>query len=106
MNKYILYFLLSLINLGFYSQEINSSSNVLLKYINKIINDTNDLSAPKFMNYPTLAFSPETNWEIGLSSLYIYSAKRDLKNRLSEIKAFTFYKLESAIFLSRKFLTS
>lgn len=94
MNKYILYFLLSLINLGFYSQEINSSSNVLLKYINKIINDTNDLSAPKFMNYPTLAFSPETNWEIGLSSLYIYSAKRDLKNRLSEIKAFTFYTLE------------
>ena len=47
------------------------------------------------MNYPTLAFSPETSWEIGLSSLYIYSANRDLKNRLSEIKAFTFYTLEN-----------
>ena len=46
------------------------------------------------MNYPTLAFSPETNWEIGISSLYIYSAKRDLKNRLSELKGFTFYTLE------------
>ena len=46
------------------------------------------------MNYPTLAFSPETNWEIGISSLYIYSANRDLKNRLSEVKAFTFYTLE------------
>ena len=34
------------------------------------------------MNYPTLAFSPETSWEIGVSSLYIYSANRDLKNRL------------------------
>ena len=47
------------------------------------------------MNYPTLAFSPETSWEIGLSSLYIYSANRDLKNRLSEIKAFTFYTMEN-----------
>ncbi len=94
MKKFIFYFLLSILNLSIYSQKLSSSSNVILKYINKIINDTNDLSAPKFMNYPTLAFSPETNWEIGISSLYIYSAKRDLKNRLSELKAFTFYTLE------------
>ena len=72
-------------------QEENSSSNFIFKYFNKIINDTNDLSAPKFMNYPTLAFAPETSLEIGLSSLYIYSANRDLQNRLSEVKAFTFY---------------
>tara|TARA_B100001093_G_scaffold445955_1_gene449879 strand:+ start:183 stop:1217 length:1035 start_codon:yes stop_codon:yes gene_type:complete len=58
-----------------------------------MLNDTNDLSAPKFMTYPTLALSPETSWEIGLSSLYIYSANRDLNNRLSELKAFTFYTL-------------
>ncbi|MEJ6754421.1 MAG: BamA/TamA family outer membrane protein [Flavobacteriales bacterium] len=95
MKKFILYILLSIIHLGAYSQVIKSNSNIFLKYINNIINDTNDLSAPKFMNYPTLAFSPETNWEIGLSSLYIYSANRDLKNRLSEIKAFTFYTLEN-----------
>ena len=95
MKKLILYILLSIIHFGAYSQVIKSNSNIFLKYINNIINDTNDLSAPKFMNYPTLAFSPETNWEIGLSSLYIYSANRDLKNRLSEIKAFTFYTLEN-----------
>ena len=82
MKKFIIYFLLSLLNFGIYSQKPSSSSNVILKYINKIINDTNDLSAPKLMNYPTLAFSPETSWEIGVSSLYIYSAKRNLKNRL------------------------
>ena len=95
MKKFVLYILLSIIYFGAYSQVIKSNSNIFLKYINNIINDTNDLSAPKFMNYPTLAFSPETNWEIGLSSLYIYSANRDLKNRLSEIKAFTFYTLEN-----------
>ena len=95
MKKFTLYILLSITCLSAYCQEDNSSSNFLFKYINKIINDTNDLSAPKFMNYPTLAFSPETSWEIGLSSLYIYSANKDLKNRLSEIKAFTFYTLEN-----------
>ena len=30
-----------------------------------------------------------------VSSLYIYSANQDLNNRLSEIKAFTFYTLEN-----------
>ena len=76
------------------SQEKNHT-NLLIKYVNGIINDTNNLSSPKIMNYPTLAFSPETSWEIGLSSLYIYSANRDLQNRLSEVKAFTFYTLEN-----------
>ncbi len=95
MKKFVLYILLSATYLLGNCQEDISSSNFIYKYINKIINDTNDLSAPKFMNYPTLAFSPETSWEIGLSSLYIYSANRDLKNRLSEIKAFTFYTLEN-----------
>ena len=95
MKKLFLYILLSATYLLGNCQEGNSSSNFIFNYINKIINDTNDLSAPKFMNYPTLAFSPETRWEIGLSSLYIYSANRDLKNRLSEIKAFTFYTMEN-----------
>ena len=95
MKKFILYILLSTALIRVNCQESNLSSNFIFKYINKIINDTNDLSAPKLMNYPTLAYSPETSWEIGLSSLYIYSANRNLKNRLSEIKAFTFYTLEN-----------
>ena len=78
------------------SAQINMDGDgVFKRYFNKLINDTNDLSAPKFMTYPTLAYSPETRWEIGFSSLYIYSAKRDLLNRLSEVKAFTFYTLEN-----------
>ena len=71
------------------------SDGVFKRYFDKLLNDTNDLSAPKFMTYPTLAYSPETRWEIGFSSLYIYSAKRNLLNRLSEVKAFTFYTLEN-----------
>lgn len=94
MKKYTLFIFFILSFFLVKSQESPVQRSRFSKYIDKIINDTNDLSAPKFMNYPTLAFSPETNWEIGLSSLFIYSAKKNLKNRLSEIKAFTFYTLE------------
>ena len=45
MKKFILYILLSIIYFGAYSQVIKSNSNIFLKYINNIINDTNDLSA-------------------------------------------------------------
>ena len=76
-------------------QSNKDSDGVFKRYFDKLLNDTNDLSAPKFMIYPTLAYSPETRWEIGFSSLYIYSAKRNLLNRLSEVKAFTFYTLEN-----------
>lgn len=93
MNKKFIFLLLISFCQGIKSQK-STNQNPFLKYVNRIINDTNNLSSPKLMNYPTLAFSPETNWEIGLSSLYIYSANRDLKNRLSEVKAFTFYTLE------------
>ena len=90
---FILFFLLS----AFISnaQIVDSKKNIVSKYVNNMLNDTNDLSAPKFMTYPTLAYSPETRWEFGLSSLYIYLANRDLNNRLSEVKAFTFYTLEN-----------
>ena len=89
-------FFLSQFTLVSVSAQINMDGDgVFKRYFNKLINDTNDLSAPKFMTYPTLAYSPETRWEIGFSSLYIYSAKRDLLNRLSEVKAFTFYTLEN-----------
>ena len=70
------------------------------RYIDNALGEGGDPTAPKFLNYPTLAYTPETSWEIGVSSLYVYSANRDLGNRLSEIKAFTFYTLENQYGLS------
>lgn len=91
----VVYLLLIVVCCKFtYSQIADSTDHFIKKYVDGLINDTNDLSSPKFMTYPTLAYSPETKWEIGASSLYIYSANRDLSNRLSEVKAFTFYTLE------------
>lgn len=65
------------------------------RYWNSLVNDTSDLSQPQMLVYPTLAYAPETSWEIGLSSLYVYFAKQDTTNRLSEINAFTFFTLEN-----------
>lgn len=68
--------------------------NFIRRYINRLINDTTNIAEPQFFAYPTLAFSPETSWEVGLSSLYIYYARKDTTNRLSEISGFTFYTLK------------
>ena len=77
------------------AQEEGNSGNFIRRYFDNLLGEGGDPSAPKLINYPTLAFSPETDWEFGVSSLYVYSAKRDLTNRLSELKAFTFYTLEN-----------
>ncbi len=49
---------------------------------------------PRFLIYPTLAYSPETSIEIGFSSLLLYHARNNAEqNRLSEVQAFTFITL-------------
>ncbi|MDZ7845791.1 MAG: hypothetical protein U5L96_02865 [Owenweeksia sp.] len=68
---------------------------IFRRYLYSLLNDTGDVAEPRFLVYPTLAFAPETSWEIGLSSLYVYYAKRDTSNRLSEVSGFTFYTLEN-----------
>ena len=78
----------------FFSSQAHSQS-FLKRYINNIVNDSSNISRPQFLVYPTLAYAPETSWEIGLSSLWVYYAKQDTANRLSEISGFTFLTLEN-----------
>jgi hypothetical protein len=80
--------------LTFFSEQAISQS-FFKRYINNIINDTSDISRPQFLVYPTVAYAPETSWELGFSSLWVYYAKRDTTNRLSEISGFTFITLEN-----------
>ncbi|SHG83846.1 Surface antigen [Flavobacterium micromati] len=76
------------------TSNLNAQSFVK-KYWNTLLNDSTELSQPQLLIYPTIAYAPETTWEIGLSSLYVYYAKRDTTNRLSEINGFTFFTLEN-----------
>ncbi|MEM7036140.1 MAG: BamA/TamA family outer membrane protein, partial [Bacteroidota bacterium] len=66
----------------------------LIRYLNNIVNDSVNHGQPKLLFYPTVAFAPETSWEFGFSTLYLYYAKRDTSNRLSEIYGWTFLTLE------------
>ena len=70
-------------------------SPIYIRYLENMLGPQKDPSAPQLINYPAIAYAPETSWEIGVSSLYVYSANRNLENRLSEIKAYTFFTLEN-----------
>jgi hypothetical protein len=69
-------------------------SNFFSRYWNRLVNDTSDIAKPQFLVYPTLAYAPETSWEFGLSSLYVFYAKGDTANRMSEVNGFTFVTLQ------------
>lgn len=69
-------------------------SSFASRYVHRLLDDTVDISKPEFLAYPTVAYAPETSWEFGLSGLYVFYAKHDTANRLSEINAFTFYTLQ------------
>lgn len=74
-----------------YAQKVSA----IKRYINGFVLDTADVSRPQQLIYPTIGYSPETNTEIGLSSLYLYYTNRDTTNRLSEIVGRMFYTLEN-----------
>ena len=78
----------------FITNSINAQ-NLFKRYVNNLVNNKSDLNQPQLLVYPTLAYAPETTWEIGFSSLYVFYAKRDITNRLSEINGFTFFTLEN-----------
>lgn len=78
-----------------FSTNIISAQNLFKRYVNNLVNNKSNLDQPQLLVYPTLAYAPETTWEIGLSSLYVYYAKRDTINRLSEINGFTFFTLKN-----------
>ena len=72
-------------------QLLKKSANWL--YHHSIV-DTTTPGQSSFRIYPTIAYSPETDLEIGLSTIYLFQAKKDTSNRISELNAFTFFTLQ------------
>lgn len=90
--KFVLVFFLMLMNFTAVQAQVGRWTK---DRVNAFLLDTLPIEQPRFLAYPTIAYSPETRWEFGISALYIYYAKRDTINRLSEISAFTFITQES-----------
>lgn len=82
------------VSLAFLSPGLRAQ-NFAKRYLTSVFNNQSDRSKPQLLAYPVFAYAPETTWEIGLSSLYVYYAKRDTTNRLSEINGFTFFTLQN-----------
>lgn len=74
------------------SQTVKKAANWLIYHS---VIDTVPPGKPSFRIYPTVAYSPETSVELGISSLYIFQAKGDTLNRLSELTGFAFVTLEN-----------
>lgn len=91
--RYIFLFLFTLIP----AEEIfaQDKPGFIRRFIQKSISDTTSPGKSSFRIYPTLAYAPETSFEFGFSSLFLFQAKQDSLNRLSEVQAFTFITLEA-----------
>lgn len=92
-----LFALIMAMSLG--SQGQNNSLSLWQKTKNRaarFLNDSAEADKPRLLLYPTLAFSPETSLEIGVSALFLYYAKNNPeRNRLSEVQMFSFYTLNN-----------
>lgn len=87
---------MTLILIGIFSiHSAQGQDNWFKRFVQKTISDTTSPGESSFRIYPTLGYSPETSFEFGLSSLFLFQAKKDTLNRLSEIAAFTFITLEA-----------
>lgn len=93
MQKLVCIALLTLLTGGLTSPARGQS--ILKRYLDHILQDTSSSAQPKFIAYPTIAYAPETSFELGISSVLVYRARRDTMNRLSEVSSFTFVTLEN-----------
>lgn len=92
-------FLMCVLLIGSFSclgqKDSTDERNFVWRYLDNVFNEPGDPAEPKLIIYPSLGFAPETSWEFGFSTLYVYYANRDTTNRLSEVSGFTFYTLEN-----------
>ncbi len=98
MKKYLTFLTLLLLFSSFSIAEEKKKKDVkclFKKYLDSIILDTLSTNEPQLLLYPTIAYTPETSWEFGVSSLLVFYANKDTANRLSEVNGFTFYTLEN-----------
>ncbi len=74
----------------------SDSSSLFIRLLNRFTKDHHPPERPRFLAYPTLGYSPETSFELGIASSLLFHAKNDYQqNRLSEVTAFGFITLRS-----------
>jgi hypothetical protein len=97
MKKTFLLLLLSSTLTAFAQDSLSvDPPNWLRRTANRIFGDSVPPGKPQFLVYPTIAYAPETSFEIGFSAVTLFYAKGDyLNNRLSEVQLFSFITLQN-----------
>lgn len=72
-----------------------NAQSLARKYFVNLLDNKSPTAESQLFVYPSLAYAPETTWEFGFNSLYVFFAKKDTTNRLSEINGFTFFTLQN-----------
>ena len=75
------------------TKDNKASKSFISRYINTVLKDTVSKERSQFFVFPTVGYRPETGVEFGLTPLYIYYANENVNNRLSEMKAYSFFTL-------------
>jgi hypothetical protein len=64
------------------------------KLLDRIAGDSLPPGKARLLAYPSVAYSPETSWELGAAAACLFYARGDYEhNRLNELTAFIFYTL-------------
>ncbi|GAB3690045.1 BamA/TamA family outer membrane protein [Spirosoma flavus] len=95
-KPYSNYFVRHLLLIGlFIGSSVDVLAQTLVKRLyDRFLNDTTSSSNPHVSFYPTIAYAPETSFELGVSALYLYHARNKVqRNRLSELQTFSFVTL-------------
>lgn len=93
--RFRIYILLGLFFLFSQLNAQHDSTSWLKRTVENVFGEEAPAGEPKFLAYPTLGYAPETSLEIGISAVLLYYAKKDYeKNRLSELRTFTFITLQ------------
>ncbi|MEL7533435.1 MAG: BamA/TamA family outer membrane protein [Bacteroidota bacterium] len=73
----------------------NDSTSWLKRTAKNVFGEEAHAGEARLLAYPTIGYAPETSFEIGISAVLLYYAKKDYeKNRLSEVRTFSFFTLQ------------
>ena len=76
------------------AQIINKERGFIRRQLEQLIGTKESAHESGFLIFPTLAYAPETRWDFGINTLYVYFANDRIENRLSELNLYTFYTQE------------
>lgn len=75
------------------NSDSDGQQNIVFRYLESIFGMPDDPAKARFIAYPVVAYAPETSWEFGVSSLYVYHSRDNPENRISEVGTFGFVTL-------------